>query len=385
MLDTSVFMNTYGARDLCLVRGKGARLYDDADRAYLDFSSGIGVASLGYADPEYTAAIARQASQICHTSNLYLNEPSAQCAKTLIEQGGFGARVFFCNSGAEANEGLIKLARKYSADRYGQGRGTVMTLKKSFHGRTVATVTATGQDRFHQHFYPFAAGFVYAEPTQEGVRSVYDESVCAVLVEPIQGEGGVYILPDEFLCFLRAFCDEHDLLLLVDEVQTGVGRTGRFWAHSYAGIQPDAASLAKGLGGGMPIGAVVASESCCDVLGAGDHGSTFGANPVCCAAANVVLSRVLDEAFLAQVCQVGDLIAQTVTDWGLSAVAQVRHRGLMVGLELRVPPAEVRRACRERGLLVLTAGENVLRLLPPLTLTRDEALEGLAILKEVLQ
>ncbi len=384
-MDQSYLMQTYGERDLCLVRGEGVWLEDAQGRRYLDFSSGIGVASLGYRDAAYVSAVCEQITKIVHTSNLYLNEPSLRCAQMLIEQGGFGHKVFFCNSGAEANEGLIKLARKYSSTKYSKERTTILTLKHSFHGRTMATLTATGQDRFHQHFDPFMPGFYYAEATREAVLNALDDTVCAILAEPIQGEGGIHILKREFLEFLQEICQKKDLLLLFDEVQTGIGRTGHFYAHQTYGIKPDAISVAKGLGGGLPIGAFIANEKCSGVLTAGDHGSTFGANPVCTAAACEVLSRIATPEFLGQVSERGAYIMKTISAWNLPVVKEVRGQGLMIGLQLNRSPKEVRAMCRDRGLLVLTAGEDVLRLLPPLVLKQEEADAALEILKEVLQ
>lgn len=381
-MDDAYCMHTYARQEICLVRGEGSVLYDAKEKRYVDFGAGIGTASLGYGDPALTKAIAAQAASLQHSSNLYVNAPQAALAEALITRTGFGDKVFFCNSGAEANEGLIKLARKASADKYGAGRHTIITLNRSFHGRTVTTLSATGQARLHRHFDPFTKGFRYADADADAVRAAFDESVCAILAEPIQGEGGVHIVPDDFLRFLRAFCDEHDLLLLLDEVQTGVGRTGRFYAHEYAGIVPDALSLAKGIAGGMPMGAFIAAASCADVLKKGDHGSTFGGNPVCAAAACVVVDRVLEAGFLEHIRKMGDLICGELS--GCGSVCEIRHRGLMIGIVTDKDPKALAARCLERGLLTLTAGENVLRLLPPLILTEAEAREGISILKEVL-
>lgn len=374
---------TYGRFPLCLAEGSGCRAKDPEGKSYLDFGSGIGVNSLGWADPQWAAAVAGQAATLQHTSNLYYTEPGARLAQAICKRTGM-ARVFFANSGAEANEGAIKAARKYSHDKYGEGRHTIISLVGSFHGRTMATLTATGQQHFHQHFFPFPGGFKYAPAGDMGaLLPLLDGTVCAVMVEPIQGEGGVLPLDAAYLADLRELCSQNDILMITDEVQCGVGRTGSFLAGQQAGITPDIATLAKGLGGGLPIGAVVLGEKCTCALGKGDHGSTFGANPVSCAGALVVMER-LDDAFLEKVAHKGAHLKQQLE--ALPGIAGVQGGGLMLGAALTPPLAagEVIAKAMEKGLLLLSAKDR-LRFLPPLTITLDELDEGVAILKTVLE
>ena len=294
-------------------------------------------------------------------------------------------RVFFGNSGAEANEGAIKIARKYSFDKYGTGCSTIVSLTNSFHGRTVTTLAATGQDVFHQYFYPFTEGFSYIPANDVDALEKLGNDVCAVIAEPIQGEGGVNPLGDDYAKFLRKFCDERDILLIFDEVQTGIGRTGKFFAHEYFGITPDVLTLAKGLGGGLPIGAVVVGEKCESTLGAGMHGSTFGANPVVCAGANYVVDRVSTPLFLSEVVEKGEMIRNFISESKLPIVKSIRGRGMMIGIEVDGDPKKLLHDCADAGLLVLTAGKNVIRLLPPLTITNYEIERGLEILAKVLK
>lgn len=383
-LDEQYTLGTYARFDLCLQSGSGCRATDAEGNTYLDFTSGIGVNSLGFADAGWAKAVAAQAATLQHTSNLFYTEPPARLAKTLCRRTGM-AKVFFCNSGAEANEGAIKAARKYSFLKYGEGRSTILTLQNSFHGRTMATVTATGQDGMHQFFHPFVPGFAYL-PAGDVValnEALEAGGVCAVMLEPIQGEGGVVPLPIPYLQEVQALCRAHDVLLVVDEVQSGVGRTGTFLAGEHAGLKPDIVTLAKGLGAGLPIGAVLLAESCCTALTKGDHGSTFGANPVCCAGANEVMAR-MDDAFLQNVRERGEQLAA-----GLAVLPQVENitgLGLMLGVRFKggLAAADVQKAAMKNGLLCLLAKDK-LRLLPPLILTKQEADEGLAILKQTLE
>lgn len=381
-LDQEYIINSYKRFDVALAKGKSATAQDEDGKTYIDFGSGIGVNSLGYCDAEWVDAVTKQLNTLQHTSNLYYTKPCAVLAQALMHATGL-SRVFFGNSGAEANEGMIKVARKYSIDRYGAARTTILTLKNSFHGRTVATLEATGQDVFHQNFFPFTQGFVYAEANNlADVKAKLDDTVCAIMLEPVQGEGGVCPLEVSFVQQLRALCDEKDLLLLVDEVQTGVGRTGSFLAIQQFGVQPDVVSLAKGLGGGLPIGAVCCAEKTKAVLGFGDHGSTFGGNPVACAGAKVCVDRIADPAFLAEVQKKGAYIREALSD--VEELESITGMGLMLGLKLKTKKAgEVAAECLKRGLLVLTAKEKV-RLLPPLTIRYEELDAGLAVLKQVL-
>lgn len=278
-LDQEYIVGCYGRFPAVLVKGRGAKVWDETGKEYLDLGSGIGVNSLGYCDPEWVEAVSGQAARLQHTSNLYYTTPDIALAQKLCTETGY-QKAFFCNSGAEANEALLKIARKYSFDKYGKGRHTIITLVNSFHGRTMNTLTATGQDVFHNFFFPFAEGFRYAQPTWEGVQEQLDDSVCGILIEPIQGEGGVCPLDKEFVQKLAKLCEEKDILLLCDEVQTGIGRTGKLLAAEWFDVRPDVVSLAKGLGGGLPIGAVLCNEKTQNVLGPSHHGTTFGGNPV---------------------------------------------------------------------------------------------------------
>lgn len=375
-------MPTYAHFDAALVRGKGATLSGPGGETYIDFTAGIGVSSLGYGDEAWAQAVAKQAALLAHTSNLYYNPVVAQAAKLLCEKSGF-ARVFFANSGAEANECAMKLARKYSFDTYGAGRSTIVTLKNSFHGRTMETLTATGQDELHQYFDPFPPGFRYAAANDlESLKAALDDTVCAVMMEPVQGEGGVQPLDEDFVRAAAALCRERDILLLFDEVQTGVGRTGRLYAWEHFGVRPDVLTSAKGLGGGLPVGACLCVERLGSVMGPGTHGSTFGGNPVVCAGVCEVLSR-MDDTLLEQVCQKGEFLRTALSECG--EVAEIRGMGLMLGLVLKTKQAKaVAARCVEKGVLVLTA-KTLVRLLPPLTISEEELKRGAAILKAVLE
>ena len=378
----AALMPTYGRFSVALEQGKSATVRDAEGREYIDFGSGIGVNSLGYADPEWAAAVAEQAGRLQHISNLYYNETQSLFAQEVCRATGMG-RVFLCNSGAEANECAVKLARKYSEDKYGPDRYAVVTMNNSFHGRTIATLEATGQDAFHAHFLPFTGGFRYVEPGDVPALESALEGACAVMLECVQGEGGVKPLDFEYLRQVRRLCTEKDVLLVVDEVQTGVGRTGRFLACEHAGIRPDVVTLAKGLGGGLPIGACLCTEELGGVMSAGMHGSTFGANPVVCAGALQVLERVAQPGFLKTVREKGAYLRSGLEK--LPEIGEVRGMGLMLGAALKKgAAAEAAAACVEKGLLVLTA-KTLLRFLPPLTITYEELDKGLAILAEVLK
>ena len=383
-LDHQYTMQTYGRFDVDIDHGKGATLYDLAGKEYIDFSSGIGVNSIGYANEKWVAAITEQAKKLGHISNLFYSQPYAQLAKKLCERTGMSA-AFFGNSGAEANEGVIKMARKYSFDKYGKGRGTIITLKNSFHGRTITTLTATGQDVFHNYFFPFTDGFRYAEAGSiDAIQKVAGHDVCAVMLELVQGEGGVYPMDPEYVHDLAVLCAERDWLLLVDEVQTGVGRTGTLFAFQQYGIIPDGVSFAKGIAGGLPMGGFLVNERCRNVMGPGTHATTFGGNPICAAAAQVVLDT-LDEDALAAVTEKGKYIRARIARMGLSSLGETRGLGLMIGVEVKGEESNKVLAARliRHGLLVLTAG-SALRLLPPLTITMAEIDKGLAILENTL-
>ncbi|MEG2420254.1 MAG: acetylornithine/succinylornithine family transaminase [Oscillospiraceae bacterium] len=383
-LDHQYVMQSYGRFDVDIDRGEGATLYSADGRAYIDFTAGIGVNSVGYGNEAWVSAMVEQAVKLGHCSNLFYSQPYIQLAEKLCNRSGM-ANVFFSNSGGEANEGMIKLARKYSFDKYGKGRGTILTLQNSFHGRTITTLAATGQDVFHNYFFPFTEGFRYAEPTIDGVEAVAGHDVCAVMLELIQGEGGVLPMTREFVHNLAVLCAERDWLLLVDEVQTGVGRTGSLFAFQQYGILPDAVSFAKGIAGGLPMGGLMAGEKCRKVFSPGTHATTFGGNPVCAAAACAVLD-ILSDSMLAEVREKGDYLRGALEKMDVSCLGKTRGMGLMIGIEVLGERSnkELAAALIENGLLVLTAGQS-LRLLPPLVITRAELDRGLDIMRATLR
>lgn len=375
-------MPTYAHFPVALDRGENATYFDVDGKPYIDFTAGIGVNVFGANDEGWKAAVTAQLNKLQHTSNLYYNETVARAAKLLCERSGF-SKVLLCNSGAEANECAIKLARKASFDRFGEGRSTIISLQNSFHGRTMATITATGQAHYHEYFMPFLQGFRYAQAGDMALLKelAADKTVCAVLVEVIQGEGGVIALDPGYLRAVRRFCTENDLLLMADEVQTGIGRTGSLFAFQNAGIMPDVVTCAKGIGGGLPMGACLCTEALGGTLTAGTHGTTFGGNPVACAGAAEILNRI-DDAFLRDVREKGAYIRDKVA--GFTGVKDVHGAGLMLGVDLAdKKAADVAARCCEKGLLILTA-KAALRMLPPLTITYDEIDRGLAVLAEVL-
>ena len=377
-------MNTYGRFDVAIDHGEGSRLYDPEGREYIDFTSGIGVTDLGYGYQPWVDAVASQAKKLNHVSNLFYTEPSARLAEILCKRTGM-SNVFFANGGGEANEGIIKLARKYSFDKYGEGRSTVITLNNSFHGRTITTLKATGQPRFHNYFFPFTEGFRYADANDmDSLLAVAGDDVCAVMVELVQGEGGVLPLDPDYVKALRKLCDERDWLLLADEVQTGVGRTGTLFAFQQYDILPDAASFAKGIAGGLPMAGVMASPKCRDVLGPGTHATTFGANPICAAAALTVMDA-LSEEFLAEVNAKGQYLREQIEALNLPCFGKTRGMGLMIGIEMAngYSNGQVAGKLIDAGLLILTAGAGM-RLLPPLVITKEEMDKGIAIMKAVL-
>lgn len=381
--DQQYIMNTYGRFDVAIKSGKGASCEDFDGKSFIDFGSGIGVNSLGYCHTAWVQAVTAQAGQLNHTSNLYYTKPCGDLAKKLCDLTGY-QKVFFGNSGAEANEGAIKIARKYGIDHYGPSHTKIITLVNSFHGRTVTTLAATGQDVFHQSFFPLTEGFDYALAGDiEDVKTKVDENTAAILVEFIQGEGGVLPLEKTFVKQLETLCQEKDILLIADEVQTGVGRTGTFYCYEQYGVHPNLVTSAKGLGGGLPIGAILADEKTCKVFGAGDHGSTFGGNPIACAGANCVVDVVGQPEFLEQVRQKGAYLKEKLSK--MPHVKDIRQMGLMIGFDLDTgTSAQVAAECVREGLLVLTAKQAV-RLLPPLTITYEEIDKGLAVLEQVLK
>ena len=378
--DQAYILPTYGRVDAALVKGRNARAWDVDGKEYIDFTAGIGVNALGYSDPEWVQAVADQAGKIQHLCNYYYSPENTALAQELSRASGM-AKAFFCNSGAEANECAVKIARKYGEKR---GAYKIVTLNNSFHGRTLTTLAATGQEGFHKDFLPLTEGFLYAEAGDlEGIRALLDGSVCAVMLEMVQGEGGVIPMDEEFVKGLAQLCGEKDVLLLIDEVQTGIGRTGSFYAYQGYGVKPDVVTTAKGLAGGLPMGACLVSERLGDILKPGMQGSTFGGNPVASAGARVVVRRVSDPAFLEDVRKRGAYLKEKLE--AMPQVEYVRGRGLMIGVKLKEKDAhEVLVQCAKQGLLILTAKELV-RFLPPLTITQEDIDQGLAIFQRVLE
>lgn len=381
--DLKYIMHTYGRYDVALKSGKGAVAYDENGKKYIDVSSGIGVNSLGYCNDGWVEAVTKQAGTIQHMSNYFYSEQSSNLAEKLCSLTGL-SKVCFGNSGAEANECAIKIARKYSFDKYGEGRNEIITLKNSFHGRTVTTLSATGQDVFHNYFFPFTEGFSYVEADDMNVlKNAVNKNTCAVMLELIQGEGGVNILDKDYVQSLVKFCNENDILVIVDEVQTGIGRTGKLFAFENYEILPDLVTVAKGLGGGLPIGLCMCGEKLKDVMSPSTHGTTFGANPVVCAGANYVLDTITADGFLDEVNKKGAYIEEKVSK--LENVKNVRRMGLMIGIELKSGNAhDIAVKCVENGLLIITA-KDLLRMLPPLVITYDEIDEALKILENTLK
>ncbi|MEM5780538.1 MAG: aspartate aminotransferase family protein [Lawsonibacter sp.] len=383
-LDEQYVMHSYNRFPVAVDHGKGATVWDLDGKEYIDFTAGIGVCSLGHGNESWLKAVTDQAAKLGHISNLFYAEPYARAAQKLCVRTGM-SNAMFANSGAEGNEAMIKLARKYSFDKYGKGRGTVITLHKSFHGRTITTLAATGQDVFHNYFFPFTEGFRYADANDlDSVKAVAGHDVCAVMFELVQGEGGVLPLDREFVQEVADLCAKRDWLLLLDEVQTGMGRTGTLFAFQQYGVRPDVLSFAKGIAGGLPFGGILANEKCRDVFAPGTHGTTFGGNPVAAAAACQVLD-IMDDAFLLQVQEKGEYLRAQVEAMELPCLGATRGLGLMIGIEVKGERTNKELAAQlvEHGLLCLTAGPG-LRLLPPLVITKEEIDRGLAILKETL-
>jgi acetylornithine aminotransferase len=380
-------MNTYGRQPLVLVKGEGCRVWDDTGKEYLDCLAGLAVVNLGHAHPEVAKAAAAQLTQLVHVSNIYYTTPMVELAEKLV-QLSFADRVFFANSGAEVNEGAIKLVRRYSRERYGEGRHRIICMENSFHGRTLGALSATGQSKFWQGFDPLLPGFVFVPFNDlDAVAQAVDDTVCAVMLEPIQGEGGVCLPSPDYLKGLRQLCDDKGLLLILDEIQTGLGRTGKLFAQENFGITPDVMTLAKALANGLPMGALLATEEVTGAFVPGAHASTFGAGPVVAAAAKTALGLLSAPDFLAGVRERGAHLFQ-----GLSAlqaeipvIKEVRGLGLMWGMELTQEGTPVVGACRERGLLLNCTQGNVIRLLPPLVITGQEIDAALAILGDALK
>ena len=380
-------MNTYKRFPLALSRGAGARVWDSDGREYLDMAAGIAVCSLGHAHPGVVAAIQRQAETLMHVSNLYYTEPQACFARLLVENS-FADKVFFCNSGAEANEAAIKLARKYGHERLG-GKYELITMKDSFHGRTLATITATGQEKFQVGFAPLPEGFKYA-PFDDlpALEAAISEKTCGVLLEPIQGEGGVRIPDKHYLRGVRAICDRHGILMILDEVQVGMGRTGTLFAYEDSGIQPDIMTLAKALGNGFPVGAMLTTDKTAAAFQPGNHASTFGGAPLAMAACIAVFEAIQAEGVLENCRRVGVYFLERMRrmQGHQPLIKDVRGKGLIIGMELAIDGAEIVKKCMEKGLLIITSGAgNVLRFVPPLIITEKDADKALDILEEVFR
>ena len=385
--DSQYHMPAYARFDLLLKSGKGATAYDNTGKDYIDFSSGIGVNSLGFCDEGHIAAVTAQMNTLQHMSNLFYNEPQALLARSLCEKTGY-SKVFFCNSGAEANECAIKLARKYSFDNNGaeSGCNQIISLVNSFHGRTITTLAATGQTVFHNYFFPFTDGFCHADASSfESIKALYNDKTCAVMIETVQGEGGVLPLEHDFVNALVKFCKDKNLLIICDEIQTGIGRTGKLLAQEHYGLKADIVTLAKGLGGGLPIGACLCTEELGGTLSASMHGTTFGGNPVVCAGANYVLDKLSDKDLLSEVSKKGEYFKEKLLK--IKGVSNVRGLGLMIGIELDPGVGEAKNIiseCIKNGLIALTA-KTLVRFLPPLNITYKEIDTGLERFSAVLK
>lgn len=383
--ENEYLMNTYSTLPIEISYGKGSYLFDTNNKKYIDFTSGIGVNSLGYNNELWKKEIISQLDSFQHLSNIFINNSTVDLAKKLCELSGM-SKVFFSNSGAEANECAIKLARKYSFNKYGNGRGTILSLKHSFHGRTLATLTATGQDKFHNYFFPFPTGFNYVEANSiESLKENLTSDVCAIIMEVIQGEGGVHPLNKDFVLEVCKLTKENDILIIFDEVQCGIARTGSLFGYNNFNIEPDIVTTAKGLGGGLPIGAVLCNEKLSDTFVPGDHGSTFGGNPVICSGALSVLNQLCNIDSYCEIVFKGEIIKQTILNENIKIVKDVRGIGLMLGIELDGDSSIIQKIALNNGLLVLTAGKNVVRLLPPLNISLEDLKKGLNILISVLK
>jgi acetylornithine/N-succinyldiaminopimelate aminotransferase len=381
-------LQTYPRPDFVLERGEGVYLYDTEGRRYLDFVAGIAVNALGYSDPEINRTIAEQATQLIHTSNLYHTLPGGDLAKRLIEQSPGFERVFFCNSGAEAIEGSLKIARKFARTHSGEGKTAIVAFDGSFHGRTMGAIAITAREKYRLPFMPVMPDVRFATFNDSAsLEEAISDDVCAVVVEPVQGEGGLRLADPAFLRRVRELCDQHHALLITDEIQCGMGRTGNLWAHTTYGIQPDVMALAKPLAGGLPIGAILMSQHVADAIKPGDHGTTFGGGPLITAVARVVLERISNPQFLEHVRKVSDYFDEALHEFATTyanKVRELRGVGLMRGLCINGAAADVRARGHQHGLLVATAGEDVVRLLPPLIVEEAHIDEALRCLSDIL-
>ena len=387
MLSEKYVAHTYARYPVLLVRGKGTRVWDLEGEEYLDFVSGLGVCSLGHCHPKVIKAIQDQAEKLIHVSNLYYIEPQIQLASLLCKHS-FADKVFFCNSGAEANEGAFKLARKYAKEKMGKDRYEIITMERSFHGRTLATLTATGQEKFHKGYEPLMPGFKYVPFNDLGaVKKGIDSKTCAVMLEPIQGEGGVNCPSEGYLKALREVCDEKGLLLIFDEVQVGMGRTGKLFAYEHDGVKPDMLTLAKSLAGGVPIGALLIAKGIAESFNPGDHASTFGGNPLATAAGVAALTAMLEEGMLENCQKIGDYFLSQLEEIKkkFPFVKEVRGKGLILGMELKIDGSSIVKEMLRKKILINCTMGNVLRFLPPLIATKEEVNRVVNALEEVFQ
>ena len=380
-------MNTYKRFPIVLEKGSGAKVWDVNGKEYIDFVSGIAVCNLGHSHPQIIAAVKGQLENLTHVSNLYYTEPQAQLAKLLVDNS-FADKVFFCNSGAEANEAAIKLARKYAHENMGPGKFELITMKDSFHGRTMATITATGQEKFQFGFTPLLAGFTYVPFNDlKALEERISDKTCGIMLEPIQGEGGVNIPDDNYLGSVREICDRHGILLIIDEVQTGMGRTGKLFAYEHSGIKPDIMTLAKALGNGFPIGAMLATDKIAKAFVPGNHASTFGGNPLAMAAANATVKTMLQEGILEHCRKMGDyfLLKLKKMQQKHEIIKEVRGKGLIIAAELNIECVDIVNECLKRGLLLISAGSKTLRFVPPLVITTQDIDQAVQVLDEVME
>jgi predicted acetylornithine/succinylornithine family transaminase len=380
-------MNTYKRFPIVLVKGLGVKVWDVNGKEYLDFVAGIAVCNLGHSHPQIIAAVNEQLQNLTHVSNLYYTEPQAQLARLLVENS-FADKVFFCNSGAEANEAAIKLARKYAHENMGPDKFELITMKDSFHGRTMATITATGQEKFQFGFTPLLEGFTYVPFNDlQALEARISNKTCGIMVEPIQGEGGVNIPNAQYLTRMREICDHHGILLIVDEVQTGMGRTGELFAYEHSGIKPDIMTLAKALGNGFPIGAMLATNKIAKAFIPGNHASTFGGSPLAMAAANATVKTMLQEGILEHCRKMGDyfLLQLKKLQQKHKIIKEVRGKGLMLAAQLNIESDDIVNECLQRGLLIISAGSKTLRFVPPLIITTQDVDQAIKVLDEVME
>ncbi|MDS0528225.1 aspartate aminotransferase family protein [Clostridium sp. SHJSY1] len=378
-------MSTYAPLSPVLAKGDGVYLYDTDGNKYLDFTSGIGVNSLGYSNAKWTKAVNDQVNTLQHCSNIFLNPVTVELSNKLTSLAKMD-KVFFANSGAEANEGALKLARKYSFDKYGGNRNKILSLKQSFHGRTLATLTANGQEKFHNYFFPFPKGFDYVEANNiDDFKSKLTDDVCAIIMEAVQGEGGIHPLQKNFVTEVVSICNSKDVVVIFDEVQSGIARTGNLFGFNHFDVEADIVTVAKGLGAGLPIGAVLCNKKLSHVFNPGDHGTTFGGNPTACAGALVVLDEICNDKTYNAVTKNSKLLKDKLIAANLDKIVEIRGIGLMIGIEIKGNASQIQQKAIEKGLFVLTAGTNVIRLLPPIIISEEEILKGTNILVELLK